>query len=126
MSMETITWMAEWCAVGLESVGVVIIVVFSLRALVLAIGEGIKGAGLQTVFGRTRQSLGRGVLLGLEFLVAGDIVHTVAVELTLQRVAVLGIIVLIRTTLSFALEVELEGRWPWQRCEMQGSDPSAG
>lgn len=58
--------------------------------------------------------LGRGILLGLELLVAGDIIHTVAVELTFETVGVLAIIVLIRTFLSFALEVELNGRWPWR------------
>jgi uncharacterized membrane protein len=62
-----------------------------------------------------RQDLGRGILLGLEFLVAADIIRTVAVTPTLQSVLVLGLIVLIRTFLSMSIEVELEGRWPWKR-----------
>lgn len=62
-----------------------------------------------------RQALGRGILLGLEFLVAADIVRTVSHVPSLRQVAVLAGIVLIRTFLSFTLEVELEGRWPWQR-----------
>ena len=62
-----------------------------------------------------RQRLGRAILLGLELLVAADIIRTVAVTPTLDSVAVLGGIVLVRTFLSFSLEVELEGRWPWQR-----------
>ena len=62
-----------------------------------------------------RQDLGRGILLGLELLVAADIIRTVAVDPTLENVAVLGLIVLIRTFLSMALQVELEGHWPWQR-----------
>ncbi|WP_330968829.1 DUF1622 domain-containing protein [Lysobacter sp. A3-1-A15] len=61
-----------------------------------------------------RQDIGRGILLGLEFLVAADIIRTVAVRPTLDGVLVLGLIVLIRTFLSMALQVELEGRWPWQ------------
>lgn len=61
-----------------------------------------------------RQDLGRAVLLGLEFLIAGDIIRTVAVDLTLESVAILGGIVLIRTFLSIALHVEVEGCWPWQ------------
>jgi uncharacterized membrane protein len=61
-----------------------------------------------------RQDLGRAILLGLEFLVAGDIIRTVVVSPTLQNVFVLAMIVLIRTFLSIALELELEGRWPWQ------------
>jgi uncharacterized membrane protein len=62
-----------------------------------------------------RRSLGRSILLGLEFLVAGDIIRTVVVEPTLDNVAVLGVIVLIRTFLAFSLELEIEGRWPWSR-----------
>jgi uncharacterized membrane protein len=62
-----------------------------------------------------RQSLGRAILLGLEFLVAGDIIRTVAVSPTFTSVGVLAVIVLVRTFLSFSLEVELEGRWPWQK-----------
>jgi uncharacterized membrane protein len=63
---------------------------------------------------RLRQDIGRGILLGLEFLVAADIIRTVAVEPTLDGVLVLGLIVLIRTFLSMALQVELEGRLPWR------------
>ncbi len=61
-----------------------------------------------------RSNLGRSILLGLELLVAGDIINTVAVEPTLSSLAVLAGIVLIRTFLSVSLEVEIEGRWPWQ------------
>jgi uncharacterized membrane protein len=64
---------------------------------------------------RFRQDLGRTILLGLELLVAGDIVRTVATEPTLISVGVLAIIVVIRTFLSFSLEVELTGLWPWQQ-----------
>lgn len=74
--------------------------------------------------------LGRSILLGLEFLVAADIINTVAVEPTIQSLLVLAGIVLIRTFLSFSLEVEIEGRWPWQRARPSGalgveSDPFA-
>ena len=61
------------------------------------------------------------ILLGLELLVAADIVRTVAVTPTLESVVVLAIIVLVRTFLSFSLEVELTGRWPWQRSETPGT-----
>jgi uncharacterized membrane protein len=60
--------------------------------------------------------MGRAILLGLEVLVAADIISTVALEPTLDSVIVLGIIVLIRTFLSWSLALELDGRWPWQRC----------
>jgi uncharacterized membrane protein len=62
-----------------------------------------------------RRRLGRSILLGLEFLVAADIIRTVAVTPTFASVGVLGLIVLIRTFLSFSLELEITGRWPWQK-----------
>jgi uncharacterized membrane protein len=69
------------------------------------------------VYQRFRQQLGQTILLGLEFLVAGDIVRTVATTPNLTSVAILAAIVLIRTFLSFSLEVEITGRWPWQKRE---------
>jgi uncharacterized membrane protein len=68
-----------------------------------------------------RTGLGHAILLGLEFLVAADIINTVAIEPSLTSVAVLAGIVLIRTLLSFSLEVEIEGHWPWQRTFAQGA-----
>jgi uncharacterized membrane protein len=65
-------------------------------------------------YDQLKSRLGRSLLMGLEILVAADIVRTVALEATLQSVAVLGLLVLIRTFLSWALVVEIEGRWPWQ------------
>jgi uncharacterized membrane protein len=59
--------------------------------------------------------MGKAILLGLELLVAADIIRTVAVSPTIQNVLTLGLVVLIRTFLSISLQVELEGRWPWQR-----------
>ncbi len=69
-----------------------------------------------------RQQVGKAILLGLEFLVAGDIIRTVAVAPTFEGVGVLAIVVVVRTFLSFTLAVELEGRWPWQAAP-QGSAP---
>jgi uncharacterized membrane protein len=61
-----------------------------------------------------RKNLGRSILLGLEFLVAGDIISTITITPTLESVSVLGVIVIIRTFLSLSLEVEINGQWPWQ------------
>ncbi|MFE9689234.1 DUF1622 domain-containing protein [Micromonospora sp. NPDC005806] len=72
-----------------------------------------------------RQGVGRAILLGLEFLVGGDIIRTVAVSPTFASVGVLALIVLVRTFLSFSLEVELDGRWPWQAKGPVGG-PSVG
>jgi uncharacterized membrane protein len=69
-----------------------------------------------------RENLGRAILLGLEFLIAGDIIHSVVVNPTTANVAVLGLIVLIRTFLSLTLQVEIEGRWPWGRPRNQPRD----
>ena len=66
-------------------------------------------------YAKLRQQVGKAILLGLEVLVAADIVMTVTTEPTVENVLVLGLVVLIRTFLSFSLEVELEGRWPWQQ-----------
>ncbi len=91
--------------------GMVVAAVHALRPAARRDGTGLPGERPRyRVF---RQDLGRAILLGLEFLVAGDIIRTVAVAPTLENVLVLAIIVVIRTALSFSLEVELEGRWPW-------------
>jgi len=73
-----------------------------------------------------RQAVGKAILLGLEFLVAADIIRTVAVEPTFTSVGVLAIIVVVRTFLSFTLDVELEGRWPWQSHQLASSTTSSG
>ena len=65
-------------------------------------------------YDRLRTFLGRSLLLGLEFLVAGDIIKTVAIEPTFDSVVVLAIIVLVRTVLSLSIDVEIDGRWPWE------------
>jgi uncharacterized membrane protein len=74
----------------------------------------------EDAFRRYRSGLGRAILLGLEVLVAADIVNTVAIEPTLHSLAILAGIVAIRTFLSFSLEVEIEGRWPWQARRQAG------
>jgi uncharacterized membrane protein len=70
---------------------------------------------VEDAYHRYRKHLGRAILLGLELFVAADIIGTVAVEPTFRNVGVLAGIVLIRTFLSFSLEVEVNGRWPWQK-----------
>ena len=83
---------------------------------VVALGLALRdrAGGARECFRSFRDRLGRAIILGLELLVAADILRTITTEPTLQQVVVLGIIVLIRTFLSFSLEIELEGRWPWR------------
>lgn len=102
----------EVIGTGVDAVGVVIIVVGALFATGRFLFRMRAAPG--RAYRHYRRDLGRAILLGLEFLVAGDIIRTVVVAPTLENVIVLGLIVLIRTFLSIALEVELEGRWPWQ------------
>ncbi len=102
-------------AVGktIDATGVAIMVVGALAASVIALQRA--RAKVPDIYRHYRQQLGRSILLGLELLVAADIIRTVAVTPTLTSVAVLGAIVLIRTFLSFSLELEITGRWPWQK-----------
>lgn len=111
---ETIRYAAEWCAVLVEALGIAVVTVTAIYTIVFLITKLLAARTDEDIFQSVRRRLGRGILLGLEFLVAGDIIHTVAVDLTFQTVGVLAVIVAIRTFLSFTLEVELTGRWPWQ------------
>ncbi len=99
---------------GIELSGSAIILAGIFAAAGAFLAELKRGRSQQDAFRECRSSLGRAILLGLEFLVAADIINTVAIEPTLESLAVLAGIVLIRTFLSFSLEVEIEGRWPWQ------------
>ena len=100
---------------GVEVLGIVTLVLGLAAALVRAGLALVGGQGANEGYRIVRTVFGRSILLGLEFLVAADIIRTVALQPSLQNVAVLGLIVLIRTFLSFSLEVEIDGRWPWRR-----------
>jgi uncharacterized membrane protein len=112
--LETVKPIAKWASGMMEMIGIFLIVGLALYALVFGVIHLFERDRRGRIYQKIRQDLGQGILLGLEFLVAADIIHTVAVELTFETVGVLAVIVLIRTFLSFTLEVELTGRWPWQ------------
>lgn len=105
---------SSWWARLSTLVGVAVIVVGIVVASVI-FAVRLQGRPGREDYRRYRQGIGRAILLGLEFLAAGDIIRTVAVSPTFQSVGVLAAIVAIRTILSMSLEVELEGRWPWDR-----------
>jgi uncharacterized membrane protein len=105
----------EQVARGVEVVGVATLVLGLALALVQATRVLMAGQDAEKAYRVVRTVFGRSILLGLEFLVAADIIRTVAVDPSLQNVGVLGLIVLIRTFLSFSLEVEIDGTWPWRR-----------
>jgi uncharacterized membrane protein len=115
MMDESLEQAIHWTARAMEVIGIAIIVAGALAALLAYMRQTLARADKDQRVGQFRSDLGRSILLGLEFLVAADIVNTVAIEPTLESLAVLAGIVLIRTFLSFSLEVEIEGRWPWQR-----------
>lgn len=115
----TFVELVEAVGKGIDAAGVGVIVLGGLAATALAASR-LLAREVET-YRRYRQQLGRSILLGLELLVAADIIRTVAVTPTLTSVAVLAGIVLIRTFLSFSLELEITGRWPWQT----RPDPSA-
>jgi uncharacterized membrane protein len=98
-----------------ELAGVAVLLLGALLAGAVFLARLRKPAGFTEAYHGLRADLGRAILLGLELLVIADIIGTVAIEPTLQNLGVLAAIVAIRTALSFALELEVSGRWPWQR-----------
>ena len=120
---ELMLRIAEETARWFELAGIAVIVAGALlaagRAALVFVGlrRSEPDASHSEIVAAFRKTLGRSILTGLELLVAADIIRTVAIEPTMESVLVLGLIVLIRTFLSMSLEVEIDGRWPWQRAE---------
>jgi uncharacterized membrane protein len=104
-------------------VGVMIIVGAAIAATASLVRQARAGEW-NTIFRQYRADVGRGILLGLEFLVAADIIGTVAITPSFQSLGVLGSIIFIRTFLSISLEVEIEGHWPWRRWEAESHNPA--
>lgn len=104
-----------------EGIGILILVGWSAVALVRFVVDARRPATSATAYQTVRRSLGRGILLGLEILIVADIVRTIVVDPTFESVAVLGLIVVIRIVLSFSLEVEIDGTWPWRRASLDAS-----
>ena len=111
----------------MEFIQIISIAGYSIEAVgvfVVIIGSGVSSARFLSTVGKLpqgeayriyRRQLGRSIILGLEFLIAGDIIRTVVVADTFENVAVLGLIILIRTFLGMTLHLEVEGRWPWEK-----------
>lgn len=113
--MEFVVDVARVSASVLELAGIAIIVAQAVYSPLHALVLKFKMRSDVALFNTWRIELGKGILLGLEFLVAADIITTVAVEFSLESIGILAAIVGIRTFLSFALEVEMTGRWPWEQ-----------
>src|SRR5574343_665019 len=110
--------MGEWG----DALGVAVIVVGVVWGLI-RFPLDLSRQGLEFAYKMVRNQITRTLLLGLEVLVAADIIRTVAVSPTLLSVAVLAAIVVIRTFLSWSLILEMEGRWPWQKASSEVSEP---
>ncbi len=121
MTGSTLTESMEHVAEFFEIIGALILVVGLLVATGLALRSMIRFRDAAEAYRVLRQAFGGAILLGLEVLVAADLVRTVAVAPTLENVITLGIIVLIRTVLSFSLEIEIEGVAPWRRALVSGA-----
>jgi uncharacterized membrane protein len=104
----------KWVAVGIEAIAIGIIVVGAIATTIVFLVRIIKEGALDDCYRRFRSDFGKAILLGLEFLIASDIVGTVAVGPTYTDLGILALLVVIRTFLSFSLELEITGRWPWQ------------
>ena len=100
---------------AVEAVGIAIMVFGGLAALIAFGVAALDPQRRQNSYDQLRRTFGRCILLGLEVLIVADIVRTVVVDQTFQSVVVLGVIVLIRIVLSFSLDVEIDGTWPWNR-----------
>lgn len=104
----------EAVVVAFEVAGIAILSVGSVRALVVAGGAWVRG-DRDGLYERARRQVGQAILLGLEVLIIADIIQTVTIDPTIESALTLGIIVLVRTFLSFSLDIELEGVVPWHR-----------
>ncbi len=113
--MEDIKQLIEWSATGIEVVTVLVILaatIFGTLRFLFHLNQKVADA-----YKQYKVHLGKMLILALEFLVAADIIRTVALDQTLENVGILGLLVLIRTFLSWSLAVEIEGRWPWSKDE---------
>ena len=112
----------EWVGMAIDLAGVAAVAIGLLYAIyAFAVSRTPQTERVRQL----RQNLGSGILIGLELLIAADIVRTVAITPTLESVLVLGLIVIIRTFLSMTLQVELDGRWPWKRSGSEPPDPAS-
>ena len=108
---------------GFEAAGVAIIVIGGVVTLVTGLRD---FADLDRFFSDVRRGFGRPLILGLEILVAADIIQTITVDPSLESVGVLAILVAVRIALSFSLDIEVDGMLPWRRAEMSRRSPAAG
>ena len=119
-SMNEFKEIVTYVAYGIEAIGVLVIIIGCLGGTVRLLPQ-LKSKEMSVVYHEYRQLIGRSILLGLEFLIAGDVIRTVIVSHTMTDVAALALMVLVRTFLSFTLTLEIEGKLPWVKHREQGT-----
>lgn len=123
--IQTFHLIVEWAATGIEALAILFIVAAVVN---LAIRQGtvryLYRLGTPGAYTAYKQQLGKALLLALELMVAADVIRTVTFEPTLANVGILGLLVLIRTFLSWAMSVELEGQWPWKASAVRMGEKS--
>jgi uncharacterized membrane protein len=117
---------ADVVGTGFQVVGIAVLVIGAILAFVMYLKANPRRRDTPTAYSDLRRDLGKTILVGLELLVAADIISSVAINPTFATIGVLGLIVLIRTFLSWSLEVEVNGRWPWQSSHSPNEDSSCG
>ena len=117
---------ADVVGTGFQVVGIAVLVIGATLAFVMYLKAIRRRRDTPTAYSDLRRDLGKAILVGLELLVAADIIRSVAIDPTFATVGVLGMIIVIRTFLSWSLEVEVNGRWPWQSSRSPNEDSSNG
>lgn len=124
MDMQQAHQLVDHLSKILELVGVAIILFGVVLSSVIFVTGGLQKRNWASAYAQYRSNLGRGILLGLELLVGADIISTITAPLTPMSVGLLAGIIVIRTFLSFSLETEIEGCWPWKRASTRNeTDP---
>jgi uncharacterized membrane protein len=111
----------ELAILGFEYAGVAVLVIGAIVALGTFVPPVVRGQNFSAAFEHLRRQLEKTILLGLELLIVADIIRSVTIETTFQSIGALGLLVVIRTFLSWSLEVEIEGEWPWDRARSRSA-----
>jgi uncharacterized membrane protein len=111
---DTISSWVEVIIAGIEMLAVVVIVIVIATATIIFLYDKLFRRQEGNLYEKYRRGLARAILVGLEILIAADVIRTVVLDRTFEAIAVLGLLVVVRILLSWSLLVEIEGRWPWQ------------
>lgn len=123
VSMIDFASFAQEAGKWLDAAGVMVILAGVILSTLAIVVTAFRRKGVHNLYLTYRHNLARSILIGLEFLVAGDIIRSVAGNLSIDSVVILAIIVVIRSLLGMEFEMEIEGRWPWQRAQVKASAP---